>query len=146
MQKVFADTDISLDLLTKRLPFYNASSRLFSYADKGQIKIYVSSLTFSNLHYMLSNEISKTETRRLLNNYRILVNVLAVDEKIIDLSLQSLFKDFEDAIQYHTALQHNIPLLLTRNLKDYKNAIIPVMTAEDFFKNSFHLRRKKPGE
>lgn len=137
MQKVFADTDISLDLLTKRLPFYNASSRLFSYADKGQIKIYVSSLTFSNLHYMLSNEISKTETRRLLNNYRILVNVLAVDEKIIDLSLQSLFKDFEDAIQYHTALQHNIPLLLTRNLKDYKNAIIPVMTAEDFLKTHF---------
>lgn len=137
MQKVFADTDISLDLLTKRLQFYNASSRLFSYADKGQIKIYVSSLTFSNLHYMLSNEISKTETRRLLNNYRILVNVLAVDEKIIDLSLQSLFKDFEDAIQYHTALQHNIPLLLTRNLKGYKNAIIPVMTAEDFLKTHF---------
>lgn len=137
MQKVFADTDISLDLLTKRLPFYNAASHLFSYADKGEIKIYVSSLTFSNLHYILTNEIGNTETRRFLNNYRILVNVLAVDEKIIDLSLQSLFKDFEDAIQYHTALQHNIPLLLTRNLKDYKNASIPVMTAEDFLKSHF---------
>jgi predicted nucleic acid-binding protein len=137
MQKVFADTDISLDLLSKRVPFYNAASRLFTYADKGEIKIYVSSLTFSNLHYILRSETNVAETRRILNNYRILVNVLPVDEKIIDLSLQSLFRDFEDAIQYYTAVQHNIPLLLTRNLKDYKKADIPVMTAEDFLKSHF---------
>jgi predicted nucleic acid-binding protein len=137
MQKVFADTDISLDLLSKRIPFYNAASHLFTHADKGEIKIYVSSLTFSNLHYILRSEITLTETRRILNNYRILVNVLPVDEKIIDLSLQSLFRDFEDAIQYYTAVQHNIPILLTRNLKDYKKAAIPVMTAEDFLKSHF---------
>jgi predicted nucleic acid-binding protein len=134
MQKIFADTDISLDLLSKRLPFYNAASRLFTHADKGEIKIYVSSLTFSNLHYILRSENTISETRRILNNYRILVNVLPVDEKIIDLALQSVFKDFEDAIQYYTAVQNNIPVFLTRNLKDYKKAAIPVMTAEDFVK------------
>lgn len=75
-----------------------------------------------------------SETRRFLNNYRILVIILPVDEKIIDLALQSLFKDFEDAIQYHTAVQNNIPIFLTRNLRDYKKADIPVMTAEDFLK------------
>jgi len=51
------------------------------------------------------------------------------------LSLQSLFKDFEDAIQYYTATQNNVPVILTRNLKDYKQSAIPVMTAEDFLKN-----------
>ena len=135
MQKIFADTDISLDLLSKRLPFYNAASRLFTHADNGE-KIYVSSLTFANLHYILRSENTTSETRRILNNYRILVNVLAIDEKIIDLALQSVFKDFEDAIQYYTAVQHNIPLFLTRNLKDYKKAEIPVMTAEDFLKTN----------
>ena len=134
MQKIFADTDISLDLLSKRMPFYNAASRLFSHADKSEIKIYISSLTFANLHYILRSENSLSETRRVLNNYRILVNILSVDEKIIDLALQSLFKDFEDAIQYYTAVQNNIPIFLTRNLKDYKRADIPVMTAEDFMK------------
>src|SRR5881394_205168 len=103
MQKVFVDTDISVDLLSNRMPFYNAASRLFSHADKSDFKIYISSLTFANLHYILRTENSMPETRRILNNYRILVNVLAVDEKIIDLALQSLFKDFEDAIQYYTA-------------------------------------------
>ena len=134
MQKIFADTDISLDLLSKRLPFYNAASHLFSSADKSEIKIYISSLTFANLHYTLRSENSLSETRRILNNYRILVNILSVDEKIIDLALQSLFKDFEDAIQYYTAIRNNIPIFLTRNLKDYKKADIPVMTAEDFLK------------
>ena len=134
MQKIFADTDISLDLLTERQPFYKAASRLFTLADKGDLKIFVSSLTFSNLHYMLRSDNSVAASRRILNNYRILVNVLPVDEKIIDLALQSVFNDFEDAIQYFTAIQNNIPVILTRNLKDYKSSAIPVMTADDFLK------------
>jgi hypothetical protein len=84
----------------------------------------------------LRGENTATETRRILSNYRLLVNVLPVNEKIIDLALQSLFKDFEDAIQYFTAVQQNIPVILTRNLKDYKQSDLPVMTADDFLKHS----------
>jgi len=135
MQSAFVDTDISLDLLTQRLPFYTAAATLFTKADKKEIKLFVSALSFSNLYYILKSENSGAESRRILNNYRILVNVLPVTEKIIDLSLQSLFKDFEDAIQYYTATQNNVPVILTRNLKDYKQSAIPVMTAEDFLKN-----------
>jgi hypothetical protein len=62
------------------------------------------------------------------------VTVLAVDDKIIGLALNSAFSDFEDAIQYHTALEHNIPMLLTRNLKDYRHSEITVMTAESYLK------------
>ena len=134
MQKIFADTDISLDLLTGRQPFYEAASRLFTLADKGQVKLYVSSLTFSNINYVLRKENSAVALKRNLNNFRILVNILPVDEKIIDLALQSVFNDFEDAIQYFTAIQHKIPIILTRNLRDYKLSAIPVMTAADFLK------------
>jgi predicted nucleic acid-binding protein len=136
MQTVFVDTDISLDMLAKRQPWYNAAARLFTKADKKEVKIFVSSLSFSNLHYILRGENTATETRRILSNYRLLVNVLPVNEKIIDLALQSLFKDFEDAIQYFTAVQQNIPVILTRNLKDYKQSDLPVMTADDFLKHS----------
>ncbi len=134
MQKAFVDTDISLDLLTARQPFYEAASRLFTLADKGQVKLYVSSLSFSNINYVLRKENSTAVLKRNLNNFRILVNILSVDEKIIDLALQSVFKDFEDGIQYFTAIQNNIPIILTRNLRDYKLSAIPVMTAEDFLK------------
>jgi predicted nucleic acid-binding protein len=136
MQSVFVHTDISLDLLTQRQPFYTPAATLFTKADKKELKLFVSALSFSNLYYVLNSEHSATESRRILNNFRILVNVLPVTEKIIDLALQSLFKDFEDAIQYYAAIQHNIPVILTRNLNDYKQSAVPVMTAADFLKNN----------
>jgi predicted nucleic acid-binding protein len=61
-----------------------------------------------------------------------MVEILAVDAKAIDLALSSEFKDFEDAIQYFVARSNNVEILLTRNLKDYSEAKIPVMTAESF--------------
>jgi predicted nucleic acid-binding protein len=132
MEKVFIDTDIALDLLSERAPHYQAAAELFTRADQGGLTIYVSSLSFSNLHYLLSRLYSQAEARRILNTFKILVKVLAVDDKIIDLALNSAFKDFEDAIQYYTAAENQLEVLLTRNLKDYKAAKITVMTAEDY--------------
>ena len=136
MDKVFVDTDIALDLLSERLPHYTFAAQLFTLADKGKLLIYISSLSFSNLNYLLSRQYSQKEARRILNKFKVLVNVLGVDDKIIGLSLNSEFKDFEDAIQYYTAIENNINTLITRNLKDYKSAKIAVITAEDFLLSS----------
>lgn len=132
MEKIFIDTDIALDLLSERLPYYSHAAQLFTLADKGKLLIYVSSLSFSNLNYLLSRQYTHKEARRILNKFKILVRVLSVSDKIIELSLNSEFKDFEDAIQYYTAIENNISTLITRNLKDYKSANITVITAEDF--------------
>jgi predicted nucleic acid-binding protein len=132
MEKVFIDCDICLDLLAERMPHYEPAALLFTLADKGKIKLYVSSLIFSNLHYLLGRQFSHQEARRILNKFKVLVNVVAVDDKIIGLALSSDFKDFEDAIQYFAAIENNIQILLTRNLKDYRQAKISVMTAEDY--------------
>jgi predicted nucleic acid-binding protein len=61
-----------------------------------------------------------------------LVQVLAVDRKTIDFAIASDFKDFEDAIQYACALEHNLTIIITRNLKDYKKASIIVLTPESY--------------
>ena len=134
MDKVFVDTDIVLDLLSFREPFYNASAHLFSEADKGKIKLHVSSLSFSNLNYILSKQYSADQARKKLLKFKTLVTVLAVTDKVVELSLSSDFKDFEDGLQYFTAIENNIKTLLTRNLKDYKTAEIPIMTAEQYLK------------
>jgi predicted nucleic acid-binding protein len=135
MQKLFIDTDIILDLLTAREPFYEYAATLFSLADNGKVSLHVSSLSFSNLNYMLSKQYSTTQARKLLSKFKTIVKVLAVDEKITELALSSDFKDFEDALQYYTAISNNIKMLITRNLKDYKHADIPVMTAEQYLRS-----------
>ena len=132
MKKVFVDTDILLDLLSGREPFAQSASILFSKADRKKIKIFVSSLSFSNLNYLLSRQFNVDQARRKLLNFKTLVTVLPVTEKTVELALSSDFKDFEDALQYYTAIENNIQTLLTRNLRDYKYATISVMTAEDY--------------
>ncbi|GAA4312574.1 PIN domain-containing protein [Nibribacter koreensis] len=134
MADIFIDTDVCLDLLAQRDPHYTYAASLFTMADKGEITLYVSSLSFSNLNYLLSRQYSIAEARRILSKFKVLVKVLAVDDKIIELALHSKFTDFEDAIQYFTAIETGITVLLTRNLKDYKKAEITVQTPELYLK------------
>ena len=136
MEKVFVDSDIILDLLSERQPFYPHSAMLFSAADKNELKISVSSLSFSNLNYLLSKQFSTDRAKKILLKFKTLVTGLAVTDKIVELALHSDFRDFEDALQYYTATENSISVLLTRNLKDYKNAEISVLTAEQYIKGS----------
>jgi predicted nucleic acid-binding protein len=131
-RKVFVDTDIIYDLLAKRDPFYFAAARLFTLADEGKVQIYISALSLANIHYLLSKLTSANEAKQIIRKFKVLVQVMALDEKIIDLALNSDFSDFEDAIPYYSALQNNIEVLITRNLKDYKKSQISVLTARDF--------------
>ena len=71
MAKVFVDTDIILDLLAMREPHYQFSARLFSMADEGKLKLCVSSLSFSNLNYILSNQFSAVQARKKLLTFKI---------------------------------------------------------------------------
>jgi predicted nucleic acid-binding protein len=132
MTKIFVDTDICLDLLSGRQPFNSAAEKLFTLADIGKIKLCVSSLSFSNIDYILQSQYKRNDSRKILATFKTLVSVLAVDNKIIELAIASDFIDFGDAIQYNTAIENNIKILLTRNLKDYKKALIQVMNPETF--------------
>jgi predicted nucleic acid-binding protein len=133
MSKLLIDTNIVLDLLARRDPFYDGAAMLFSLADKHKIKLTVSSLTFANTNYVLSKLKSAREAREILRRFKTLVGVLNLNDKIIELALNDEgFKDFEDGLQYYTALEHNQNTIITRDLKDFKSSKIPVMTAEEY--------------
>ena len=127
MKKILVDTNIVMDLLSKREPFYQSAADLFSMADSKKIKLSISALTLANVYYVLNKQI-RDEAKEVLRKFKILVRVLSLNEKITDTD----FNDFEDAIQYYTAIDNNHDLIITRNLKDFKKATIPVMTAEVF--------------
>jgi predicted nucleic acid-binding protein len=131
-KKVFVDTDIIYDLLGARDPFYHAAAHLFTLADEGKIQVFISALSLANLHYLISKMKSEGESKEILRKFKVLVHVTPLTEKIIDLALNSEFSDFEDAIQYYSALQNDIEVLVTRNLKDYRKAQITVLTAQDY--------------
>lgn len=134
MERILVDTNIVIDLLSKREEFYKEAQELFTLADHNKIKLYISSLTIANTHYLLARNVKLEEARKILIKFKVLVEVLPLDNKILELALISDFKDFEDAIQYHTALENNMDIILTRNKKDFKKSILPVLTAKEYLK------------
>lgn len=133
MKKLFIDTNIVIDLLSRREPFYDESADLFSLADKKIIKLSISSLTIANTSYILSRQLDSKKTKEILRKLRLIVNILPLDDKIVGVALNdNSFNDFENGLQYFTAIENNQDLIITRNLKDFKASKLPTMTARQF--------------
>jgi predicted nucleic acid-binding protein len=135
MERAFVDTDILLDLLDRREPFYKSAAQLFSKADRKEITILVSALSFTNAHYVLRKKYSNTESRKALTRIKALIQIANVGEKAVELALASNFTDFEDGVQNYAAIENKASVIITRNLKDYRRSPLPVMTAEGFLKS-----------
>lgn len=129
---VFVDTDVVLDLLARRDPFYPHAARLFSQAERGAVKACVSALSFANLFYILRKNTSSRRAIEILTLFRELVTVLPVDDAVISAALKAGFADFEDAVQYHAALAAKVPVLVTRNARHYRKPAITVCTPEEY--------------
>ena len=132
MDRILIDTNIVIDLLAKREQFYLNAQQIFTLSDLKKVKLYVSSLTFANTYYVLSQSLKISDARKILRRFKVLVEILPMNDKIIDLSLESDFKDFEDAIQYFTAIENKLDMILTRNLKDFKSSKLPVLSPQDY--------------
>ena len=131
-KKIFVDTDIVIDLLTKRGPFYQPAARVFSLAADKKIDLYISPVLISNLFYILRKALGREEAVNAIRKLRVLAKVVTIGEEIVDLVLSSKFKDIEDGFQYYGALQEKIGILLTRNTKDFIGKEIVIMNCEEF--------------
>lgn len=132
---IFLDTDVIIDYLTDRQPFAEKAEKVLALIENNKIKGYTSSLCFSNLYYLLRQQFTHYRSVSLLKDLTGLLGILKVDEDIIQSALESNFKDFEDAIQYFTAITHKrLDVIVTRNTKDYRNSKLPVMTPETLVK------------
>jgi len=133
-KSLFIDSDILLDLLLNREPFSHYVQLLLFESEKRNIKLYTSALVISNIHYVLSKYIGAASSKSRIKELIKVINVLSVENGIIALALDSYIADFEDAVQYLIAQRYNLDGIITRNIKDYKKSIIPILTASDFLK------------
>ena len=135
MTRLFLDTNIVVDLLDRREPFCHDAVRLFTMAYNKQVQLIVSPMTYTTASYLLRKH-GPEGVRNLLANFRQLSRIAVVDERTVDDSLASQFKDFEDAMQYYTALKAKVDAIITRNGKDFTASKLPVMTATEYLEKS----------
>ena len=133
MKKLFVDTNIVIDLLSRREPFFEEAAELFSLADKNQVELSVSSFTIANTSYALLRQMDSNKAKSVLRKLKLILKILPLDDKVIGLALNDdTFSDFEDGLQYFTAIEGDQELIITRNLQDFKNSKLPAMTAKQF--------------
>jgi predicted nucleic acid-binding protein len=128
-----------LDLLGERNPFYGSIAKIATLADKGQISLVVSALSYATVSYFLTKYDNAEKAKDKLRKFRIISEICDLDEQIIEKGLNSNFSDIEDAFQYFSALKSECNLIITRNTKDFKDSKIPVMTADEFLSS---IKRK----
>jgi len=137
MTNSFIDTDVIIDFLIDRKPFSREAAIIFTLIEQKKLKGYSSSLTFSNLYYVLRKIESHNKVISKLEILSKMVGILRVEEQTIKNALASGFSDFEDSIQYFSAIDSKkIDVIITRNIKDFKKSEIPVMTPGDFLKTA----------
>lgn len=131
MKHIFIDTNVIIDFLADRSPYSDYAAMLFQLAKENKIKIYISAISFNNTYYILRKVTSHKKALDLLSEIDEYVGVQDTNREIIRKAMKSNFKDFEDAIQYYSAIGiGSIDILTTRDLKDFKKSEIPVLSPE----------------
>lgn len=131
MKKVFLDVNVIFDFLIERDPFYDAIVKLISLADKTQLSLITTPLSFATTHYLISRVENKNAALVKLRSFKVLCDASIMDDQIVDKALESPMRDFEDALQYYSAIRSHCDVIITRDGKDFKNSEIPVMTPEE---------------
>jgi predicted nucleic acid-binding protein len=134
LKKLFFDTDVILDISIEREMNIQDSVKIINLIENGLYNGYTSSVIFTNTYYIQRKFIGHNVAINFLKNLRQLLTVLNVDDMIIKKALESEFKDFEDAVQYYTAMENNMDCIITRNIDDYKKSTIPVYTPSALLK------------
>lgn len=133
MDSVLIDTDVIIDFFLDREPFSDFATEVLSLCERKEITGYVTPVIISNTYYILRATAKHEKVIEKLRLLMSILDVLSMDKKIIEHALNSNFKDFEDALQNFAAEQNQkVKVVLTRNLKDYKNSALSVMTPESY--------------
>lgn len=122
------DTNVVLDVLLKREPFYAVSADVLKLAQQDDIREYVSASAITDIYYIAHKHLKdKTAAKQLLERLLMVVSVAAVSEREITTALELGWNDFEDSVQYSIALLNEMDGVVTRNPADYKDTKIPVL-------------------
>ena len=135
MQRLYFDTNVMLDFFMMRELFWMPIARIVSFAEKKKVTVVVSPISFATVSYLLEKIESQNRVLEKLRNFRILCEVSSTNGQTIDKALNSEFSDFEDALQYFCAIESKCDIIITRNGKDFKESILPVMNANEYLKS-----------
>jgi len=135
MHKVLIDTDVLLDFFFDRKPFSDDAAKLLTLCERSVVSGFVTPVILSNLYYLLRRTAKHEKVIEHLKMLVGIIDIATINKATIMQALNSEFKDFEDALQNFSAQYDNeIKIIVTRNVKDFKESKLSVMTPEAYLK------------
>lgn len=125
--RVFLDTNVILDYLGHREPWYNDAATVFDWGAKGIIQLYAASMSFGTISYLTRKIFSPQEYKIVVNNLCQYCHIAVVDKESVIFAAKSSFDDFEDAMQYRSARKAKSDIIVTRNPNGFLDSDIPVL-------------------
>ena len=130
--RVLLDNDVVLDFLLIRHPFYAAADEIFVRLQNKEFEAFISTITPINAFYMTRKEKGKDVAFKAVEGLIKLVEVCRTNKSVLQNAFTLGFTDFKDVVQCASAIAENLDAIVTRNVKDYKNATVKVYSPNEF--------------
>jgi len=132
MMRALIDTDVNLDFILQRQPFFVEAAEIFTRLGNGEFDAYVSAVTPINVYYFTRKAKGISGARQAVQDLMIAVSICTIDDKKLQDAHNSAITDYEDAVQHECAVAENLDAIVTRNAKDYKNSSVKIYSPGEF--------------
>jgi predicted nucleic acid-binding protein len=133
VNRILIDTNVLLDYLLTREPFYQDAKNVISVCVDGRVKGCIAAHSISNMFFILRKDYDAKERREVLVNLCSIFDIEGIDKIKLMLGLQNeSFSDFEDCLQMECAKSYGAGYIVTRNIDDYKASEIKAILPKDY--------------
>jgi len=133
--RLFIDSDVVIDFFTDRELHANPASELFELNEQGSVKLFLSAVSINNIYYIVRKFLGHKKTIEVVETLTEMTEIIGTTKTEIVQALKNDFSNYEDSVQYSSALNiKDLDAIITRNIKDYRNSSIAVMTPLNFLK------------
>ncbi len=135
VSRILVDTNILLDYLLTREPFYEDAKKVVLTCTEGETEGCIAAHSISNMFYILRKDYDVKDRREILTNLCTIFDVEGIDKVKLLSGLQNEnFSDFEDCLQMECAKAYNAEYIVTRNVDDYRSSEVKAILPKDYLK------------
>jgi predicted nucleic acid-binding protein len=125
------DTNILLDFLLQREPFFQDAELLFQTIEAGQVIGRITATTLTDIFYVARRHTRSIEqARQAVSETLMAMEVCPVNREILEAALSSGLADFEDALQIACAVSQGLDAILTRDTQGFLGSSIPILSVQ----------------
>jgi predicted nucleic acid-binding protein len=130
--RALVDTNVLLDVLAERKAFYPEAMRIWTMAESDRIDACVAAISFSNCYYIVRRHGGLRSAEKAISLLRDVFSVVDLTARVITQAIDAGFADFEDAIQFHSAVHAKAECIITRNPDHFPKSPLSILAPAEF--------------